>query len=671
MGPLATEQLDRSPRASRFPWQALAAGGLIVLAGAASYHNSLRGPFVLDDLASIPENPTIRHLWPIGPVLYSARSATVVGRPILNLSLAVNYAIGGADVGGYHVFNLVVHVLAGLALLGVVRRTLLLPSMPQATCRTATALAAAIALLWTVHPLQTASVTYIVQRAESMMGLFYLLTLYCVIRGASAPRPIGWHVAGVTACLLGMATKETMASAPLVALLLDRVFISGSFREALRRRWGLYVGLAATWVLLAALVLTSGGREQTAGFGYGMTSWEYARTQFGFLVRYLGLAFWPEPLVFDYGSAVAQTAGEIVPYAAIVVALLAGTLLAFRRWPRAGFLGAGFFLILAPTSSVVPLATQVGAEHRMYLPLAAVATLVVMLACAGWNRAVPLIVRSDGARRWLGRAVPAAALVAVAATFGYLTYVRNMDYRTPMSIWEDTIRKYPRNARAHSNVGALLATSGNLGRAVLELNEAIQLKPDYASAYSNRGNAWHQLGRYEQSIADCTQAISLQPDHAPAYNNRGNSYQAVGRYDLALADYTRAISIQPTYAAAYSNRGNTYHHLGQYGKAYADCTRAIELDPASADPYNNRANASLALGRYDDALRDYNQAITLAPRFGQAYRNRAVAYYFQKQYDRAWADITTARKFGAESKPEFVRMLIQASGRSDQPRRSP
>ena len=211
---------------------------VVVAAGLLAYHNSFTGPFIFDDLPSIPENPTIRHLWPIWQPLSPPQTGgiTVEGRPVINLSLAINYALGGYDVRGYHVLNLTIHILAGLTLFGVVRRTLLQPRLRERFGGVANELALAVAVLWTVHPLQTESVTYIVQRAESLMGLFYLLTLYCFIRSVESPRPRVWCGLCLTACAVGMASKEVMASAPLLVMLYDRAFISGSFREAWRRR---------------------------------------------------------------------------------------------------------------------------------------------------------------------------------------------------------------------------------------------------------------------------------------------------------------------------------------------------------------------------------------------------------------------------------------------------
>jgi hypothetical protein len=158
---------------------ALAPLVVLVLAALATYRNSFASPFVFDDRTSIEENQSIRRLWPLGPVLSPpCNGETVGGRPLLNLSFALNYALGGLDVRGYHAANLAIHLAAALLLLGVVRRTLLLPGLRERFGGAATPLALAAALLWMVHPLQTESVTYIVQRAESLCGCFYLLTLY-------------------------------------------------------------------------------------------------------------------------------------------------------------------------------------------------------------------------------------------------------------------------------------------------------------------------------------------------------------------------------------------------------------------------------------------------------------------------------------------------------------
>jgi len=217
----------------------------------------------------------------------------MLGRPITNFSFAVNYALGGLNVWGYHVFNLAIHILAAVVLYGVVRRTLLGPSLRDRYGDQASWLALAVALIWVVHPLQTESVTYITQRTELLMGLFFLLTLYCVIRGADSSHPAVWYAAAVVSTVLGIGSKEVMAVAPVVVLAYDRLFLSKSFRETLRHRWGVYAGFAASWLIFAPLVQTRMGTDIENLSLTELTPWDYAKTQSGVIVHYLRLSFWP------------------------------------------------------------------------------------------------------------------------------------------------------------------------------------------------------------------------------------------------------------------------------------------------------------------------------------------------------------------------------------------
>ena len=616
-------------------WRVWAAAGLLVLAVTAAYGNSFHGPFIFDDNPSIVENGSIRHLWS-GQVLTAPPEAlTVVGRPVVNLSLAINYALGGLNVEGYHAVNLAIHILAALALFGLVRRTLLLPALVERFGPASTGLALAVALLWAIHPLQTESVTYIVQRAEALVGLFYLLTFYCFVRGATSARGFDlahpalsmvegrgwvWYAAAAGDSALGMASKEIMISAPLVALLYDRLFISGSFKESLQRRWRWYLALAATWAILGLLVYLSLSRGGSAGFGLGMSVWEYSRTQFGCIIHYLRLVYWPSPLVLDYGARTVSSAADIVPYAIGVAVLLAATAAALALRPRWGFLGVWFFAILAPSSSIVPLVGQTEAEHRMYLPLAAVATLVVLAAYAAVER--------------LGRRFApavAVALVVVAAALGWGTYQRNEVYQSDLAIWNDTVEKCPLNSRACNNCGVALKSKGQYDAAIKDYDKAIELDPNYAEAYNNRGNALNRKGQGDAAIKDYDKALSLKPDDVRAYNNRGNALNVKGRYEAAIKDFDKALSLKSDYTEAYYNRGNAYCGKGQY----------------------------------DAAIKDYDKTVELKPDFGEAYNNRAVAHFLMKAYDRAWADVKTYRKLGGTPNPEFIEALTRASGRSE------
>jgi hypothetical protein len=236
---------------------------------------------------SIGDNQSIRQLGRIGDVFTPPATALTSARPLLNLSFALNYAAGGTSVQGYHAVNLFIHICAGLVLLGIVRRTLLSPGLRHRYGDAALPLAAFVALLWTLHPLLTESVTYISQRAESLMGLFYLLTLYGFIRSVTAESRNCWLMLSVAACLCGMATKQVMVTAPVLVFCYDRAFVSGSFRSAWAKRRWYYVSLATTWIWLGFLMHRSSLAAAGVGFHAGVGWLTYALTELRVVTEYL------------------------------------------------------------------------------------------------------------------------------------------------------------------------------------------------------------------------------------------------------------------------------------------------------------------------------------------------------------------------------------------------
>lgn len=618
---MSTKPARQQPSVAASPAAVFLAGGVLVLAALVAYHNSFSVPFIYDDSAAITDNPTIRHLWPLWPALSPPPGLTTSGRPIVNLSLAINYAFGGPNVWGYHAFNLTIHILAGLTLFGLVRRTLLrspvgglrragLPvadqkagAMTASAATSSIALAFTVALIWTLHPLQTAAVTYTVQRAESLMGLFYLLTLYCFIRGVDSnssdtrPRFSGsWFPASFLCCLLGMATKEVMVSAPLMVLLYDRTFVAGSFRGAWRKRRRLYLGLAATWLLLGCLVAGTGGnRNGSAGFGGGVSWWIYALTQFPAIAHYLWLSLWPHPLVFDYGRALVTPGVSIIPYALVIAVLVVGTIAGLRRWPVIGFAGLWFFAILAPSSSIVPVATETMAEHRMYLPLAAVAVLLVLggFALAG-RRSLPL-------------------LLAFAILLGFLTLRRNEDYSSALAIWSDTVAKSPGNARAQNQLGFELLQAGRNSEALQPLEEAVQLEPADAEAHRNLGVVLDKMGRVIEAAGQYEEALRLKPDYADAHNSLGNTLARQGRILEAIGHYEEALRLNPKNAFTHNNLGLAFARTERMAEAMGQFQEAVRLKPDYADAHHNLGNALANLGQVPEAIGQLEEALRLNP----------------------------------------------------------
>jgi len=589
----------------------LLAGLGIVLLTILAYANTLSAPFIFDDAPAIANNPTIRRLADLRQVL--SPSATdgsgVSGRPVVNLSLALNYAAGGMAVRGYHLANLAIHLGAALLLFGIVRRT-----AERAGRADATLVGAAVAALWAAHPLLTESVTCIIQRTESLMGLFYLLTLYAFVRGAEGPRK-GWLLLSGAACLLGMGTKEVMVSAPLLILLFDRTFVAGTFRRAWAERWGYYCSLAATWLPLAWLMAGNrASRGGSVGFGHGVSAWRYALTQAAALVHYLRLCFWPHPLVIDYGTALASGLGAVWPQGLLVLALLALTAWALVRRPAAGFLGAWFFAILAPSSSFVPLVTQTEAEHRMYLPLIAVVALVVLAIAAE-------------ARTLLAPPLRIAGTALLAAGLALATRARNADYRTENAIWAQAVAALPGNARAHYNLGTTFEHAGAVAPAEAQYREALRLQPGYAEPHNNLGNLLLGQGRLADAEAQFRAGLRLQPANAEIAYNLGNALIREGRAGEAIGYLDGALKLKPAYAEAEGNLGVAYAMLGRFEEARAHCEAALRIDPGYAVAHYDLGNVQAHQGRMGEAVAEYEAALRLDPNYAKAQLNLGNALF--------------------------------------------
>ena len=595
-------QETRSARGVRCAGLVLAAAALV------SYFNALSAPFLFDDIPSITNNPTIRNLRSSLEPLASpvVRGAGVAGRPVVNLSLAVNRWLGGEDVWGYHLFNVLVHLGAGLALFGVVRRTLRLGAREAVTDH-ATPVAFCCALLWLVHPLQTESVTCVIQRTESMVGLFYLLTFYGFIRSAEMGAGRGWAALAVAACWIGAATKEVVATAPLLVFLYDRTFLAGSFRAAWRQRKRLHLALASSWLVVAALVARSDWRGGTVGFGHGVAAWEYALTQCRAVVLYLRLAVWPHPLVLDYGTGVVRDPLAVLPQAGLLVALLAATVVALWRWPQAGFAGAWFFVILAPSSSVVPLVTQTMAEHRMYLPLAAVVTLAM---AAVWNLT---------GRRGLW----VAGALAVAGSL--VTLARNTDYRTVETIWRDNLAKWPANVRAHYTLAELADGTGRFEEAIAHGEAAVALAPADATAQFSLAFSLDRAGRLEESAAHYREAVRLEPESAGAHINLGTVLAKLGRFDEAVVECASAVRLQADSAENQFNLAQMLYQTGDVAGAVTRYETAARLKPDAAETHFRLGNARVKLGQMTEAVAAFREAVRLAPGQVEARSNLAGA----------------------------------------------
>ncbi len=574
-------------------------GGLtIVLAGLVAYWGVRNAPFVFDDLPAIVENASIRDLAQLGRVLHPpAEGSSVDSRPLVNLSFALNYAAGGLAPRGYHLTNVAIHILGALLLFGIVRRTLLLPGLPAALSRSALPAAFGVALLWTVHPLQTESVICVVQRTESLVSLFYLLMLYCFVRGAAPGGAKAWFWAALAACAVGMTAKEVMVTAPVLVLLYDRTFLTGTFAAAWRARGRWYAAFAATWLLLAVLVLNSGGgRGGTAGYGHGVTAWGYLLIQARAIIIYLKLSFWPQPLIIDYGTWRAASFGEVAPEFIAVAVLVLASVVALRRWPRAGFVATAFFLILGPSSSIYPLISQTIAEHRMHLPLAAVLTLVVV-----------------GAARFAGPRALLAGCFALAAGATALTIRRGQDFASEETLWTDLIAKDPGNPWGHFNLAKLYFRRGDFAQSEQINRKVVQLMPDNPDVHLAWGLSLEKSGQPAPAAAAYQESLRLKPAQPNVLFRLGFVLLRGGQAAPALACFQESLRLRPGDFDTEGNLAVALMQLGRVAEAVPHLQSLVDQRPESADAHFNLGYALGSLGRQEEALAQYEAAARLTP----------------------------------------------------------
>jgi len=334
--------------------------------------------------------------------------------------------------------------------------------------------------------------------------------------------------------------------------------------------------------------------------------------------------------VFDYAWRLPRTLSSVVPWAAVVGALVGGTALSLRRLPWAGFWGAWFFLILAPTSSILPIA-DLAFEHRMYLPLAAVVALVVV----GGHDALGFVLHRLAGRGDLRGWLEVGLVATVVAVLGSATVSRNEDYRSDLAIWSDTVAKRPDNPRAQNNLGIALDRQGKIDEAIVHFAEAVRLKPNYADAHGNLAFALVRQGRNKEAIEHYYQAVRLKPDSSTAHHNLGVALYREQRIDEAIAQYSVAVRLTPAFPEAEHNLGLALAKQGKIDGAIEHFAEAVRLRPDYAQAHNNLGILLYRQGRISEAIPHFAEAVRLEPDSTDALNNlRAAQASLRQAKDR-------------------------------------
>jgi len=587
-----------------------------------------------------------------------------------------------------------------LLLMTLARQLLARPAVPAAVRERAGEIAFVAALLWAVHPLGTAAVTYVIQRAESLGAFMILATLVVCVHGilrcsgnddadpaARAASVLGAQTAAwllVTVALLSAlagTAKETSVAIPFVTILIDRALLSSNWR-GVGRHWPWHLAAAASWPSVAIMLTALGGRGSSAGLD-SASPWLYLLTQSKAIWLYLARVVWPQGLVFDYGDFLSSGLAESGGWLLLTAAVFAGVVYGYARYPVV-FLGPLlFFVLLGPTSSVIPVKTQTIAEHRAYL---AAAALIIPAVATAWLVARERLATSP---RFCG-----LAAAAVALALGLLTAARNREFAQPEILWRKALAAEPRNERAMINLAAqliakndpvalveaerLLAAVAHTGRyprvhsvnvaslaklqgrypeALTAIDTVLELTPDDATTLAERGYILWKLGRLPEALADLDKTLALDDQIAPAWLNRGNVLLDLGRQKDAEQSFARSVVVDPKYAKGWDHLGIAQQSRGDWLAALDAFNRAVACDPKDAEAVYNRGRLHAQTSQPAAAIADFSSALAADPVFRDAHYNRGVVLLRAGRTAEARADIEAYLRLGGEA-PAAVLELV-------------
>jgi len=538
---------------------------ILFLVGFGIYSNTFQAGFYFDDWPVIRENAAIRHPGNLG-VLWSAFNT----RFIVGLTFAWNYAVGTLNPFGYHLFNIICHILSSLLVALFIHLIFKTPPLKEYPLTRHKGLLAFFAsLLFLVHPLQTQAVNYIWQRTACLATFFYLSAVILYAHARRTHRLYAYLGALLTT-VLGMFTKEIAFTIPLTLALYEFSFL-GPFREGGKRRlllltpFLLALGIIPLTLTLSPPAVISLLVHESAHAPLSRP--EYFLTQLNVIRTYLRLLFFPMNQNLDYDYTISRTLFDPNTFLSLLLLSAIG-LFALKTFKRQRLLFFGicwFFLTLSVESSIVNL-SDVIFEHRLYLPMVG---FTIFLSTG-------LFLLLKGPRRFI------IVFSLLTLVFSVTTYRRNQVWRDELTLWQDVVRKSPGKARGYNGLGLAYSKAGTYDEAIAAYQKAIKLNPDYAQAHTSLGAAYGKKGDHDQAIAHLRKAIKLNPKSVKAYNNLGAAYGKKGDYRQTIKYCKRALELNPTYADAYNNVGSAYGKRGDYDQAIRYFQEAIALDPGNA-----------------------------------------------------------------------------------------
>jgi tetratricopeptide (TPR) repeat protein len=496
--------------------------------------------------------------------------------PLVWLSLMADYQLFGLNAGGYHLNNLVLHILSTLLLFWLFNR------MTGAIWKSAF-----VAAVFALHPLHVESVAWIAERKDVLSAFFWMLTLCLYVYYTEKP-VIKRYLLVLFSFVCALMSKPMVVTLPLIMILLDywplKRFESRKTNLIL---WQLKEKLLffILSVTLAIITLYTPNAADILNNQYlnpiRLLS-RLANAPVAF-VTYLEKTFWPHDMVILYPFPehiiLWKVFGAILP----IIIISAIVIVTMKRRPYLFTGWLWFAITITPVIGIIQISLTTPyamADRYHYLPSIGIAMMMA------WG--IPSLIKSDDKSKII--IFPAIAFIAV---MSILTWRQCGYWKNSIELWNHALQVTMNNTIAHNNRGAVYAELGQYQSAIEDYNEVIKLQPVNFQVYYNRGNMYANLNQYQRAIEDLNKAIYLKPDYADAYYNRGTIYNNHGQYPLAIEDFNTAIGLKQDYASAYNNRGTVYFKLGQYQLAIEDFNKAVNLKQDYADAYNNRNLAYL------------------------------------------------------------------------------
>lgn len=506
--------------------------------------------------------------------------------PLTWLSLILDYEFYGLHAGGYHITNLILHILSSLLLFWLFNR------MSNEIWKSAF-----VAALFALHPLHVESVAWVAERKDVLSAFFWMLTLCLYVYYTEKP-VVRRYLPVLFAFTCALMSKSIVVTLPLIMILLDywplkrfQTQKDNLFLWQIKEKWPFFV-LSALFAMITFLA------QFNPTVKYFPLIDRLANMPVAF-VTYLAKTFWPIDLAMFYPFPAQIPFWQISGATFLIIVISVVVLMLGKRLPYL-FVGWFWYLItIMPVMGIVQVGKQALADRYTYLPLIG---LGVMLA---WG--VPLLFKLKN----VSKKVTFSAGTFFILILAFVAWQQCGFWRNSIELFSRALRVTKNNYLAHNNMGLALFAEGRIEEAIAHYNEALSIMPimpDHVLVYNNRGIAYSRLGSYQKALDDLNKAISMKPDYADAYSNRGIIYSNLNNNQLAFEDFNKAIEFKPDYADLYNNRGVAYAKLGHYQSAVDDFTKALDLQPNYSDALYKRGVVYLEMGNKESGCRDAHQA---------------------------------------------------------------